>query len=195
MQYFLLTIFLLGAGAWLGMSSRTITRLRIPPSLYTGIALLLFFTVLPAAKDGLFFAHLKSLPSEFIALVFACFFLRRSGPDTRARHGLSQVTAQMSYVWVAVMGQVLLALIATIFIIKPLFHFPLAFAALLETGFAGGHGTAVAMGPLLVQNGIAAGLELGLASATIGLICGIAGGMFFARRMHSVGGPAAPQQS
>jgi ESS family glutamate:Na+ symporter len=195
MQYFLLTVFLLGAGAWLGQSSRALTRLRIPPSLYTGMALLLFFTVLPAAKDGLFFAHLKSLPSEFIALVFACFFLRKSEHETRARHGLLHVTAQMSYVWVAVMGQVLLALIATLFIIKPLWNFPLAFAALLETGFAGGHGTAVAMGPLLVQNGIEAGLELGLASATIGLVCGIAGGIFFARRMTNLSGPTAPQQS
>lgn len=186
MQYFLLTVFLLGAGAWFGLNSRTMARLRVPPSLFTGLALLLFFTILPAAKDGLFYAHLKSLPGEFIALVFACFFLRKPEPGTRTRHGLLQVMAQMSYVWVAVMGQVLLALVATILIVKPVFGFPLAFAALLETGFAGGHGTAVAMGPLLVQNGITAGLELGLTSATIGLIFGIAGGLFFARRMVPV---------
>jgi len=186
MQYFLLTIFLLGAGAWFGLNSRTMAKLRVPPSLLTGLALLAFFTIVPAAKEGLFFSHLKSLPAEFIALVFACFFLRKPEPGTRTRHGLAQVLAQMSYVWVAVMGQVLLALVATVLIVKPFFGFPLAFAALLETGFAGGHGTAVAIGPLLVQNGIAAGLELGLTSATIGLVCGIAGGIFFAKRMVPV---------
>ncbi len=182
MQYFLLTLFLLGAGAWLGLQVRWFLRFRIPPSLTTGVVLLGFFSLVPDAKEGGYFAHLKGLPSEFIALVFSCFFLRRDEPGQRSQHTTLQVLAQMSFVWVGVMGQVLIAVVTTLLIISPIWHFPLSFAALLETGFAGGHGTAVAIGSLLVQNGLPAGLELGLMSATIGLILGIAGGIWFARR-------------
>lgn len=184
MQYFLLTIFLLGTGAWLGLQLRWLSRFRIPPSLTTGLLLLGFFTLVPDAKEGGYFAHLKSLPSEFIALVFACFFIRQTEPGQKTPHSAMQVFAQMSFVWVAVMGQVLTAIVATLLIISPIWKFPLSFAALLETGFAGGHGTAVAIAPLLVQNGLPAGLELGLTSATVGLVLGIAAGIWFARRSN-----------
>lgn len=80
------------------------------------------------------------------------------------------------------MGQVLIGLVGTVFIFKPFFNEPMAFTSILETGFAGGHGTAVAMGPILVQNGIPAGLEYGLFSATIGLVAGIVGGVWLIAR-------------
>jgi glutamate:Na+ symporter, ESS family len=178
MQYFLLVLLLLGVSALLGKKIPFIDRFRIPPSLTIGVIVLLFFTFWPSEKTGGFFIHLKSLPTEFIALVFACLFLQRTEHSHESKRSFSHVFAQTSLVWVSVMGQVLIGLSATILIYKPFFSEPMAFTSVLETGFAGGHGTAVAMGPVLVQNGIPAGLEYGLFSATVGLICGIAGGVW-----------------
>lgn len=149
-----------------------------------GILVLSLFTLFPGEKSGGFFLHLKSLPPEFIALVFACLFLQKSDHTQKTRRSFSDVLAQTSLVWVSVMGQVLIGLVGTILIFKPFFNEPMAFTSVLETGFAGGHGTAVAMGPILIQNGIPAGLEYGLFSATIGLICGIAGGVWLIHHQH-----------
>lgn len=184
MQYFLLVLLLLGISSLLGKKIPLLARFQIPPSLTLGIVVLLFFTFLPGEKAGGFFVHLKSLPSEFIALVFACFFLQRAEPGNTRKRRFIDVFAQTSLVWVSVMGQVLIGLIGTILVYKPFFGEPMAFTSVLETGFAGGHGTAVAMGPMLVQNGIPAGLEYGLFSATVGLICGIAGGVWLIHRQR-----------
>ncbi|HRP68130.1 MAG TPA: sodium/glutamate symporter, partial [Turneriella sp.] len=178
MANFFLVLLFLGLAALVGKKVGWIHRYRIPPSLTGGLSLLLLFTFLPTYKTTDFFVHLKSLPSEFIALVFACFFLQKHDKAHSKRRSMRDVLAQTSMVWVAVMGQVLIGLVTTVFIFKPFFNEPLAFASVLETGFSGGHGTAVAMGPILAQNGIAAGLEYGLFSATIGLICGIVGGVW-----------------
>lgn len=194
MQYFLLVLLLLGVSSLVGKRIPLLSRFQIPPSLTLGVLVLLFFTFLPTEKTGGFFLHLKSLPSEFIALVFACFFLQRSEPGSASKRRFIDVFAQTSLVWVSVMGQVLIGLICTILIYKPYFGEPMAFTSVLETGFAGGHGTAVAMGPMLVQNGIPAGLEYGLFSATVGLMLGIAGGVWLIhhnRRRRSLTHPGA----
>jgi ESS family glutamate:Na+ symporter len=195
MQYFLLVLLLLGVSALAGKKIPWLDRFRIPPSLTIGIVVLLFFTFLPGEKSGGFFLHIKALPPEFIALVFACLFLQRTDDANKAKRSFSHVLAQTSLVWVSVMGQVLIGLIGTILIYKPFFNEPMAFTSVLETGFAGGHGTAVAMGPVLVQHGIPAGLEYGLFSATIGLICGIAGGVWLIHHRHRriVTAEAAPE--
>lgn len=184
MQYFLLVLFFLGLSVFVGKQIPWFTRYRIPASLTAGIVALLFFTVIPGAKNSDFFLHLKQLPSEFIALVFACFFLQRHENTGLSERRITEVFAQTSLIWVSVMGQVLIGLVATIFIYKPYFGQPLAFTSVLEAGFAGGHGTAVAMGPILVQNGVPAGLEYALFSATIGLIGGIVGGVWIIERQR-----------
>lgn len=178
MQYFLLVFLFLGLSVFVGKQVPWFSRYRIPPSLTAGALALLFFTSVPGAKASDFFLHLKLIPSEFIALVFACFFLQRHEQSDLSQRRLTEVFAQTSLIWVSVMGQVLIGLVATLLVYKPFFGQALAFASVLEAGFAGGHGTAVAMGPILVQNGVPAGLEYALFSATVGLVAGIAGGVW-----------------
>jgi len=184
MSNFLLVLLLLGVGAFVTERIRWLSRFRIPPSLTMGLIALGFFTALPAYKQTDFFVHLQSLPREFIALVFACLFLQRTEKQQSSQRTFSHVIAEVSLVWVSVMGQVLIGIVGTVLVYRPFFGEPMAFASVLETGFAGGHGTAVAMGPLLTQNGIAAGLEYGLFSATVGLVCGIAGGVWLIHRQR-----------
>ncbi|GAB4424515.1 MAG: sodium/glutamate symporter [Turneriella sp.] len=184
MQYFLLVLFFLGLSVFLGKQIPWFSRYRIPPSLTAGTVALLLFTAIPGSKNSDFFLHLKQLPSEFIALVFACFFLQRHEHTELSERRITDIFAQTSLIWVSVMGQVLIGLVATILIYKPFFGQPLAFTSVLEAGFAGGHGTAVAMGPILVQNGVPAGLEYALFSATIGLLGGIVGGVLLIERQR-----------
>lgn len=184
MQYFLLVLLFLGLSAYAGKQIPWFTRYRIPPSLTAGSMALLFFSIVPGAKNSDFYLHLKPISAEFIALVFACFLLQRHEQSGLSERRVKEVFAQTSLVWVSVMGQVLIGLVATILVYKPFFDQPLAFTSVLEAGFAGGHGTAVAMGPILVQNGLPAGLEYSLFSATIGLIGGIAGGVWLIERQR-----------
>ncbi len=184
MQYFLLVLFILGFSVFVGKKIPWLNRYRIPPSLTAGIVALTFFTTIPGARNSDFFLQLKGIPGEFIALVFACFFLQRHEKASFSEKRMIDVFAQTSLIWVSVMGQVLIGLVATILVYKPFFGQPLAFTSVLEAGFAGGHGTAVAMGPILVQNGVPAGLEYALFSATVGLLCGIAGGVWLIERQR-----------
>lgn len=183
MQYFLFVLLLLGLSALLVKKTRWLNQYRIPPSLLAGIAVLAFFTAVPGAKNTDFFLHLKALPSEFIALVFACLFLQRREKNAVGVH-THEVVAQTALIWVSVIGQVLIALVATLLVYRPFFGQPLAFTSVLEAGFAGGHGTAVAIGPILAQNGLASGLEYSLFSATVGFVGGIAGGVWLVERQR-----------
>lgn len=182
MQYFLLVLLILGLSAWTVKKISWLQKYKVPPSLLGGLAILAFFTAVPDTKNSNFFLHLKALPSEFIALVFACLFLQRREQGASSMVRTTDVLAQTALIWVSVMGQALIALVATLLVYKPLFGQPLAFTSVLEAGFAGGHGTAVAIGPILAQNGLAAGLEYSLFSATVGFIAGIVGGVWLVER-------------
>jgi ESS family glutamate:Na+ symporter len=184
MQYFLLVLLFLGLSVFIGKQIPWFSRYRIPPSLTAGIVALAFFTAIPSSKNSDFFLQLKGIPQEFIALVFACFFLQRHEKSEISQRRMAEVFAQTSLIWVSVMGQVVIGLAATILVYKPFFGQPLAFTSVLEAGFAGGHGTAVALGPILAQNGLPAGLEYSLFSATVGLIAGIAGGVWLIERQR-----------
>ncbi|MFC8563891.1 sodium/glutamate symporter, partial [Peribacillus frigoritolerans] len=53
------------------------------------------------------------------------------------------------------------------------------FGLILATGFYGGHGTAAAVGSTFENLGFAAATDLGMTSATIGILAGIFGGLIF----------------
>lgn len=53
------------------------------------------------------------------------------------------------------------------------------FGLILATGFYGGHGTAAAVGSTFENLGFAAATDLGMTSATIGILSGIFGGLIF----------------
>ena len=66
-------------------------------------------------------------------------------------------------------------------VLKPLFGVRHSFGMLLETGFAGGHGTAAAMG-LVLQSpavGMDNGGDLGIMMATVGLIASVTTGIMY----------------
>ncbi|MCM2370975.1 sodium/glutamate symporter [Aporhodopirellula aestuarii] len=136
-------------------------------------------------------ANLRSWPGWLIAVVFAGMLLTRSpqnhdsaGRNMAAKHdegGFSPVAREALMVWIIVLGQTAVGLWLVWWWIGPQFQLPNSAAMLIETGFAGGHGTAAAMGTVFVQPPINLdeGLDLGVLMATSGLVYGLVSGILW----------------
>ena len=118
-------------------------------------------------------------PGWLIAVVFAGMLLEKKA--TPAKESARRVGQQGLMVWIIVLGQTAVGLLATWLIVQSFYDTPNSFGMLIETGFAGGHGTAAAMGEVfahptvMVENG----KDLGMLMATGGLVYGIVTGIFW----------------
>ncbi len=122
---------------------------------------------------------LKGWPGFLIAVIFAGMLLERKPAPWRK--SISRVGRQGLMVWIIVLGETAIGLIATWLLIKPFFDVPSSIGTLIETGFAGGHGTAAAMGQVFQHPTIQldGGLDLGILMATCGLLYGLISGIFW----------------
>lgn len=122
-------------------------------------------------------------PGELIAVVFAAMMLQPpdSGSGDREEIKASNVARQGLMAWIIVLGQTAVGALATWLLIKPWVDVPNSFGMLIETGFAGGHATASAMGEVFNNSIInfPVGKDLGLLMATLGLVYGIVSGIVF----------------
>ncbi|MFN7984639.1 MAG: hypothetical protein U0Q11_22570 [Vicinamibacterales bacterium] len=116
-----------------------------------------------------------SLPAILINIVFACLFLGAPVPAFGAVARTAGPLIRFSLV--NAVGQFVIALLLTWVLLTPVFGVSPLFACLIEVGFSGGHGSASAMGPVYANLGFPAGGPLGQASATIGLVAGVLGGV------------------
>jgi len=177
--------------AWLlcGAGLRTwfaiFDRIYVPPSVIAGfvglacVQSLLFLESSIAYSIAATGEVLRRWPGTLIAVVFAGMLLPGSKVAWKQSAGAAGREALM--VWIIVLGQTAIGLTATWLLIKPFYDLPASFGMLLETGFAGGHGTAAAMGQVFAspQVHLAHGLDLGLLMATIGLVYGTLSGIFW----------------
>lgn len=120
---------------------------------------------------------LRGWPGTLIAVVFAGMLLPRA--TVPLRQSANAAGREALTVWIIVLGQTAIGLLCTWLLIKPFYDLPASFGMLLETGFAGGHGTAAAMGQVFAsaQIDLPEGLDLGLLMATIGLVYGTLSGI------------------
>ena len=118
-------------------------------------------------------------PAWLIAVVFAGMLLEHE--PAPARESLSRVGRQGLMVWIIVLGQAAVGLLATGLLVQPFYDVPNSFGSLIETGFAGGHGTAAAMGEVFRHPTInlESGLDLGILMATCGLVYGFVSGIIW----------------
>lgn len=174
---FLLASSILALASFIIKRSHFLSFYRIPPSLVSSIPLLALFTYFADWKTLNFYVEWKTWPSVTIALVFAAIFLEAPEKKKESHSNFAPVLSQTSYVFFAILGQIFIGLALTIFFFKPIFNLPLPFSSVLEAGFAGGHGTAVALDTAFKATGMPEGMEYSLFSATIGIVVGIAGGI------------------
>ncbi|MCB1192162.1 MAG: hypothetical protein H7A23_08705 [Leptospiraceae bacterium] len=171
-------IVILGITGIITYKTKFLHIYRIPVSLTSSIVVLLFFSIFQNYKSNEIFIAWKEYPSLFIALVFAALFLETTDEKNKQKSKIIEVLSQGVFVWIAILGQIIIGIILTLFLFKPLFGLPIVFYAILEAGFAGGHGTAVAIRNSLESNGMPNGSEYALFSATIGLIFSIIIGIY-----------------
>lgn len=175
---------LLTAGVWLRQHVAWFRLGLIPASLiagFLGLAVIQWFrwndrdTLQPIATA------LDPWPSTLIAVVFAAMLLGKSEKDSSSsnQHLVRDVMQQGLMVWIIVLGQTVVGLWVVWLWIGPQFDLPSSAGMLIETGFAGGHGTAAAMGDVFQHASIGwdEGLDLGVMMATGGLVYGLVSGI------------------
>ena len=124
--------------------------------------------------------NLRGWPSFLIAVVFAGLLLERGERRPATPGGAARGAAMAGVmVWIIVLGQVALGLLATWLVIRPAgYDVPAAFGQLIEAGFAGGHGTAGALGDIYATIlDFADGRDLGFTMATIGIVYSVISGI------------------
>jgi len=166
---------LLACGFALRLAVPLLGRLMLPVALVGG------FIGLAAGPFGLHLvptqvmATWTTLPSLLINIVFACLFLGAPVPSFSAVARTAGPLVRFSLV--NAVGQYVVGLLLTWALLTPVFGVPALFSCLIEVGFSGGHGSASAMTAVYANLGFPAGGPLGQASATIGLITGVVGGV------------------
>ncbi len=179
---FLFVVVLLLVGVCFRQSVPAFRWLYIPASVIAGFVGLLVVQANvwhPTETTAAWANTLSSWPGWLIAVVFAGMLLERE--PAPASQSLSRVARQGLMVWIIVLGQLAIGLLATWLFIQPFFDVPNSFGSLIETGFAGGHGTAAAMGEVFKHPTIDldGGLDLGILMATCGLVYGVVSGILW----------------
>jgi ESS family glutamate:Na+ symporter len=172
---------LLLVGFVLRATVRPIQLLFVPASVVGGLVGLVALQAAAAPEawhDGAeaLAGTLRSWPGPLLAVVFAGLLLER--PDRPLTGAVRSVAAQGVLVWIIVLGEVLVGLIVTWLFIMPVHDVPPSFGQLIEAGFAGGHGTATALGTIFTDVlDFPAGMDLGLFMATFGLVFSVVSGI------------------
>ena len=172
---------LLLVGVALRVRFRLFQRLYVPASVLAGFIGLLIIQIgakqeWAATTD--WSSSMRGWPGWLIAVVFAGMLLERK--PSSFRESLSRVGREGLMVWVIALGQTAIGLLITWIIVQRLQpDVPNSFGMLIETGFAGGHGTAGAMGQVFAHPTIelSGGQDLGILMATCGLVYGLISGI------------------
>jgi len=161
--------------------SRLLQASRIPTAMVAGVIALIggryVLDILPFSERSDGGTFLASYPGYLIALIFAALPLARpAGKPSRVqwRH----VGDMFCYNTICFVGQYAVALLFGLLVLDRLFpSLPDGFALVLPAGWAGGFGTAAAIGSVVEPRGFADFLPLGYTSATVGVAVGTIVGM------------------
>lgn len=156
-----------------------IQKYFVPASMIGG------FIALALGKQGLnvlpFTKYISSYPGVLIILIFASVGINGfSFSKTAFKKEMTRVGSYFSYKVLAQAIQFAFGPLFSILVISSLFpEINNGFGLLLAAGFSGGHGTAAAVGSAFARLGFADAQDIGMTCATVGILAGIFGGLFF----------------
>ena len=174
----LFAMLLLIIGFTLRVTLRPLQWIFVPASIVGGLVGLLVIQATDST-DSAVIEQFRSWPGILIAVVFAGMLLERESKSWSK--SLRLAGREGLLVWIIVLGQTAAGLLCTWLIIQPFVEVPNSFGMLIETGFAGGHGTAAAMGDVFASPsiGLQNGRDLGLFMATVGLVFSVVSGVIY----------------
>lgn len=151
----------------------------IPASLLAGIIGLILgpyaLKIIPADM----MSSIGALPTPMITVVFACMLLGVEKQES-GKAMFHDAAAGLGWLWSNSFMQFGVACLLCALFFCPVLGVNPLFGSVFEIGFAGGHGTASGMATVFQDPALLNwpdGADLGLTTATIGLLCGIFGGM------------------
>ncbi len=151
----------------------------IPASLLAGIIGLFLgpyaLKIIPADM----MSSIGALPTPMITVVFACMLLGVEKQES-GKAMFHDAAAGLGWLWSNSFMQFGVACLLCALFFCPVLGVNPLFGSVFEIGFAGGHGTASGMATVFQDPALLNwpdGADLGLTTATIGLLCGIFGGM------------------
>lgn len=167
---------LLMCGALLRAMLRPLQAMMIPASVIAGVLGLAFG---PNGLDWLPFSdQLGTYSSVLIVVVFGCLALTS---DFDLRKIGRSIAGFAGYGVLMYSAQVAIGMLLALLILGPVFGTPDGFGLLLFAGWAGGFGSAAAMGSVFADQGWEQAQSLAFTSATVGLLVGIVGGIVQAK--------------
>ena len=197
-QAILAAAALLAIGLVLRGNLRWLRALYVPAAVVAGLVGLLFLQTADRVSPSLgafasqLMAEWKTWPGLLIAVVFSGLLLEAPGPGgfgaALKRGARSGVLA-----WIIILGQIAIGLIVYLIAVHPSRPgVPAIFGQLLEVSWAGGHGSAAAMGTLYSARGFPEGRDLAFFLATVGLVYGVLSGLLFVNIALRRGWTATP---
>lgn len=180
LYYIAIIGFLLVIATWLRLKISFLRKAFIPASLLAGLIGMVLGPHMLKVIPSDMMSTIGSLPTHMITIVFACMLMGNKKQEGTSKEMLHDVLSGLGWMWSNSLAQVGLACLLCAFFFTPFMGVNPLFGSLFEIGFAGGHGTAGGMSGLF-QNPEALnwpdGADLGMTTATIGLLAGIFGGM------------------
>lgn len=176
---FALASLFIAIGQLIRAKVQVVQKFFVPASMIGG------FLALALGSQGLNVIHFSdgagSYAGKLIILIFAAVGIngwKINKNDIKAE--FNRVGSYLSYKILAQTIQFSLAPLFSILVISKLFpQINYGFGLLLAAGFSGGHGTAAAVGSTFERLGDLDAMDIGMTCATVGILAGIFGGLFF----------------
>lgn len=178
MDFAIASVFIM-VGQLVRAKVKFVQKFFVPASMIAGfIALALGsqgFNVLPFSDS------IGSYAGVLIIIIFSAVGINGfSFSKAGLKSEIGRVGSYFSYKVLAQTIQFSLAPLFSILVISKLFpEINYGFGLLLAAGFSGGHGTAAAVGDTFAKLGFADAMDIGMTCATVGILSGIFGGLFF----------------
>ncbi len=168
---------LIAIGQFIRTKVKFLQKCFVPSALIAGfLGLILGKQVLNVIP---FSDSIGSYSGVLIMLVFACIGVSGFSINKKnLKNEVGRVYGMGAMMLGGVCWQVVLGCTFSILVISLLFpQINKGFGFLLMAGFAGGHGTAAAIGKTFAEQGFADATDLGMTSATVGILAGILVGL------------------
>jgi len=137
-----------------------------------------FLDILPFSVDESKIPNFISYPSLLVVILFSTLFLGKHTNSIHIKKTIKDVGDTFFLNAASLVGQYGFSLLFGFLILKPIFpELPSGFGLFLPAGFIGGHGTAAAIGIIFEEGGLPGALTIAYASATVGILVGIFGGI------------------